>query len=77
MSIYNYRLIYESVCKKKSAYGECILQDAQNMTEVVGQLGRKLGPSNGSENNSNHIQIQGVGPGFYIFPYLDGHSGVY
>ena len=34
--------MYESVCKKESAYGECILQDAQNMTEVVGQLGRKL-----------------------------------
>ena len=33
--------MYESVCKKESAYGECILQDAQNMTEVVWQLGRK------------------------------------
>ena len=42
MSIYNNRLMYESVCKKESAYGECILQDAQNMTEVVWQLGRKL-----------------------------------
>ena len=31
----------ESVCKKENAYGECILQDAQNMTEVVWQLGRK------------------------------------
>ena len=33
--------MYESVCKKESAYSECILQDAQNMTEVVWQLGRK------------------------------------
>ena len=41
MSIYNNRLMYESVCKKESAYGECILQDAQNMMEVVWQLGRK------------------------------------
>ena len=31
----------ESVCKKKSACGECILQDAQNMMEVVWQLGHK------------------------------------
>ena len=29
----------ESVCKRESACGECILQDAQNMTEVVWQLG--------------------------------------
>ena len=33
--------MYESVCKKESACGECKLQDAQNMTEVVWQLGRK------------------------------------
>ena len=33
--------MYESVCKKESAYGECILQDAQNMMEVVWQLGPK------------------------------------
>ena len=38
MSIYSNRLMYESVCKKKSACGVCILQDAQNMTEVVWQL---------------------------------------
>ena len=41
MSIYSNRLMYESVCKKESACGECILQDAQNMTEVVWQLGCK------------------------------------
>ena len=41
MSIYNNRQMYEFVCKKESEYGECILQDAQNMTEVVWQLGRK------------------------------------
>ena len=39
MSIYSNREIYESVCKKESACGECILKDAQNMTEVVCQLG--------------------------------------
>ena len=40
MSIYSNRQMCESVCKKESACGECILQDAQNMTEVVWQLGR-------------------------------------
>ena len=39
--IYSNRQMCESVCKKESACGECILQDAQNMTEVVWQLGRK------------------------------------
>ena len=41
MSIYSNRQMCESVCKKESACGECILQDAQNMTEVVWQLGHK------------------------------------
>ena len=41
MNEYNNRLMYESVCKKDSAYGECILQDAQNMTKVVWQLDHK------------------------------------
>ena len=35
MSIYSNRQMCESVCKKESACGECILQDAQNMTVVV------------------------------------------
>ena len=29
------RLMCESACKKESACGECILQGAQNMTEVA------------------------------------------
>ena len=41
MSIYSNRQVCESVCEKESECGECILQDAQNMTEVVWQLGRK------------------------------------
>ena len=41
MSIYSNRQMCESVCKKESACGKCILQDAQNMTEVVWQLGPK------------------------------------
>ena len=40
-SIFSNRHGCESVCKKESACGECILQDAQNMAEVVWQLGRK------------------------------------
>ena len=35
MSIYSNRLMYESVCKKESACGESILQDAQIMSAVV------------------------------------------
>ena len=31
----------ESVCKKASAFGGCILLGAQNMTKVVWQLGHK------------------------------------
>ena len=42
MSIYSNRQMCESVCKKESACGECILQDAQNMTEVVWHLGRNM-----------------------------------
>ena len=41
MSIYSNRLMCKSVCKKESTYGECILQNAQNLLEVVWQLGRK------------------------------------
>ena len=41
MNICSIRLMCESVCKIESAYVECILQAAQNMTEVVWQLGRK------------------------------------
>ena len=41
MSIYSNRQMCESVCKKESACGECIPQDAQNMTEVVWQVGHK------------------------------------
>ena len=37
----NNSLMYEFVCMRESACDECILQGAQNMTEVVWQLGRK------------------------------------
>ena len=33
--------MFEFVCMKQSAFDECILQGAQNMTEAVWQLGRK------------------------------------
>ena len=33
MSIYNNRLMSESVCKKDGAYGECILQDVRTHTK--------------------------------------------
>ena len=41
MSIYSNRQMCESVCKKESVCAECIFQDAQNMSEVVWQLGRR------------------------------------
>ena len=41
MNICSNRLMCESVCKNEGAYGECILQAAQNIKKVVWQLGCK------------------------------------